>query len=177
MRLRSNTPGEPTTTHYQHAHEIDATTLHSARARRKARQASCNVSAASGETIVLGGLITKSTQEVHRKVPWLGDVPIVRNLFRFDSNIGKRTELVIILTPHVIRSSLDSDRIREIELARMSWCAADVYEIHGDVHAGGPYYDLEADTEIVYPDGAPPELPELVPLEPVGSATKPLKKP
>lgn len=139
--------------------------------------AQTTVSAASGETIVLGGLITKSTQEVHRKVPWLGDVPIVRNLFRFDSNIGKRTELVIILTPHVIRSSLDSDRIREIELARMSWCAADVYEIHGDVHAGGPYYDLEADTEIVYPDGAPPELPELVPLEPVGSATKPLKKP
>lgn len=129
--------------------------------------AQTTVSAASGETIVLGGLITKSTQDVHRQVPWLGDIPVVGNLFRFDSNIGKRTELVIILTPHVIRSSLDSDRLRELELARMSWCAADVYEIHGDVHVGNTYYDLEADTQIVYPDGQPDPMPELAPLSPV----------
>lgn len=129
--------------------------------------AQTTVSAASGETIVLGGLITKSTQEVHRKVPWLGDMPIVRNLFRFDSNYGKRTELVIILTPHVIRSPIDSDRIREIELARMSWCAADVYEIHGDVHMGSDYFDLNAETEIVYPDGAPETTPEYAPLIPL----------
>ena len=130
--------------------------------------AQTTVSAASGETIVLGGLISKSTQTVNRKVPWLGDIPLLGRLFRFDSNIGKRTELVIILTPHVIRSSYDSERIKELELARISWCAADVYEMHGDINLEHRFYDMDAETHVVYPNGAPPELPQLepAPLEP-----------
>lgn len=130
--------------------------------------AQTTVSAASGETIVLGGLISKSTQVVNRKVPWLGDIPLLGRLFRFDSNIGKRTELVIILTPHVIRSSYDSERIKELELARISWCAADVYEMHGDINLEHRFYDMDAETHVVYPSGAPPELPQLdaTPLEP-----------
>ncbi len=123
--------------------------------------AQTTVSAASGETIVLGGLISKSQQQVNRKVPWLGDLPLLGRLFRFDSDIGKRTELVIILTPHVIRSSYDNERIKELELARMSWCAADVYEVHGDINLDQRFYDLEATTHVVYPNGAPPELPAL----------------
>jgi len=123
--------------------------------------AQTTVSAASGETIVLGGLISKSQQQVNRKVPWLGDLPLLGRLFRFDSDIGKRTELVIILTPHVIRSSYDNERIKELELARMSWCAADVYEVHGDINMDHRFYDTEADTHVVYPNGAPPELPGL----------------
>ncbi|MBL8890884.1 MAG: hypothetical protein JNL67_12965 [Planctomycetaceae bacterium] len=123
--------------------------------------AQTTVSAASGETIVLGGLISKSQQQVNRKVPWLGDIPLLGRLFRFDSDIGKRTELVIILTPHVIRSSYDNERIKELELARMSWCAADVYDIHGDINLDQRFYDLEAETHVVYPNGAPPELPVL----------------
>ena len=123
--------------------------------------AQTTVSAASGETIVLGGLISKSQQQVNRKVPWLGDLPLLGRLFRFDSDIGKRTELVIILTPHVIRSSFDNERIKELELARISWCAADVYEVHGDINLEQRFYDTEATTHVVYPNGAPPELPSL----------------
>ena len=137
----------------------DGTIIRSPRIDTTTAQAT--VSAASGETIVLGGLITKSSQQINRKVPWLGDLPLVRNLFRFDSNIEKRTELVIILTPHVIRSSMDSDRIKEMELARMSWCAADVYQLHGDIDLGQEFYDIEAETQVIYPDGSPPELPLL----------------
>lgn len=127
--------------------------------------AQTTVSAASGETIVLGGLISKSSQQVNRKVPWLGDLPLLGRLFRFDSDIGKRTELVIILTPHVIRSSEDSQRLKEIELARISWCAADVYEMHGDVNIDHRFYEMDAETQIVYPAGAPPELPALEELD------------
>lgn len=123
--------------------------------------AQTTVSAASGETIVLGGLITKSSEQINRKVPWLGDIPILKNLFRYDSNSGRRTELIIILTPHVIRSSLDSDRIKELEIARMSWCAADVYEIHGDININREYFDMDAPTEVIYPDGPAPAIPQI----------------
>jgi hypothetical protein len=94
-------------------------------------QAQATVSAADGETIVLGGLITKANQKVERKVPYLADVPILGRLFRYDAAIAGKTELLIILTPYVIRNAADGERIKQLETARMSWCCADVHAIHG----------------------------------------------
>ncbi|MDX1970880.1 MAG: secretin N-terminal domain-containing protein, partial [Planctomycetaceae bacterium] len=42
------------------------------------------ISVPSGQTVVLGGLITSRTDEVHRKVPWLGDIPVLGYAFRYD---------------------------------------------------------------------------------------------
>src|SRR5262249_10883436 len=93
--------------------------------------ASTTVSANSGETIIIGGLITKSTNETGRRVPYLSDIPILGNAFRYDSMVSSRSELLIILTPHVIRNSADSDRIKREETAKMHWCAADVLDLQG----------------------------------------------
>ena len=117
--------------------------------------AQATVSAADGETIILGGLISRSTNTVHRQVPWLGNLPILKYLFSYDLNQTLRTELVIILTPHVVRSQYDMERLKQAEFARMSWCEADIFEIHGDVF---PRNDLcidltkQEDLEVVYPD-------------------------
>lgn len=111
---------------------VDGTIIRAPRIDTTTAQAT--VSAADGETIILGGLITKSNAEIHRKVPFLGDLPIVNRLFRFDSVVQKRTELLIILTPRVIRNSGDEELLKQTEFARMSWCAADVFDIHGDIH-------------------------------------------
>ena len=116
--------------------------------------AQATVSAADGETIILGGLITKSNQEIHRKVPYLGDLPLLRHLFRFDSVIERRTELLIILTPHVIRSAADMERLKQVETARMSWCAADVFDLHGEVLDNPEMSQLIAEEgpwEVIYP--------------------------
>ncbi|MBM4005619.1 MAG: hypothetical protein FJ295_20410 [Planctomycetes bacterium] len=120
--------------------------------------AQATVSAASGETIILGGLITKSTRNLQRKVPYLGDVPLLGNLFRYDSQAQRRTELLIILTPHVVRTPDDEQRLKQIELARMSWCAADIFDIHGDLGTGSALDAAPLDNgdyEIVYPDVDP----------------------
>jgi len=93
--------------------------------------AQATVSAASGETIILGGLITKQMATIERKVPRLGDIPVLGNLFRFDSQFVKRTELLIILTPYVIRDRNDELKLQQFEFAKMSWCLADVEQIHG----------------------------------------------
>ncbi|MBM4074646.1 MAG: hypothetical protein FJ267_03280, partial [Planctomycetes bacterium] len=45
--------------------------------RIEVTSAQATVSAADGETIVLGGLITEGTQQFHRQIPWLGDIPIL----------------------------------------------------------------------------------------------------
>ncbi len=46
--------------------------------------AQATVSAASGETIILGGLISRKTETIHRQVPWLGDIPVIKHLFSYD---------------------------------------------------------------------------------------------
>lgn len=130
----------------------DGTVIRSPRVDTTTAQAT--VSAADGETIVLGGLITKNTQTVSRSVPYLNRVPLLKNFFRYDGSQTRRTELMIILTPQVIRSAEDNARIRQIETARMNWCAADVFELHGDIDAieniSTDQLDA-ADPQVIYP--------------------------
>lgn len=95
-------------------------------------QASTTVSARSGQTVVLGGLITKSTAITSRRVPYLANVPVLGSLFRFDSELQRRTELLFIMTPYVVRKDEDVDWINQVESKRMSWCLADVANIYGD---------------------------------------------
>jgi hypothetical protein len=116
--------------------------------------AQTTISTASGETIVLGGLITKRRLTVNRRVPFLADVPVLGWMFRYDQFEAQRTELLIILTPHVVRDAADAERLRQIEAARMHWCAADVHEIHGDPAfcKRGDCPICAAQMPVVYPD-------------------------
>ncbi len=116
--------------------------------------AQTTVSVADGETVVLGGLITKRTSTTKRRVPWLADIPLLGNLFRYDSNSEKRTELLIILTPHIVLSPDDAEKIKQVEASRMHWCLGDVHEIHGptglwEMDGSGPGMSAP---EVIYPD-------------------------
>jgi len=116
--------------------------------------AQTTVSATDGQTIVIGGLITKRNEEIHRKVPLLGDIPILGRLFRFDSSMDLRTELLIVLTPRVVRSIEDAERIKMEEAAKMHWCLSDVHAIHGDIGVCDPANceQCDAETVVIYPD-------------------------
>jgi type II secretory pathway component GspD/PulD (secretin) len=120
--------------------------------------AQATVSAGDGETIILGGLITNSQREIHRKLPILGDIPVIKYLFRFDSLIEKRTELLIVLTPRVVRTPEDAERLKQVEMARMSWCAADVFDMHGDVFINDDMWHgthEEPPLEVIFPHENP----------------------
>jgi type II secretory pathway component GspD/PulD (secretin) len=121
--------------------------------------AQTTVAALSGQTIVLGGLITKASTTVHRRVPLLADIPVLGNLFRYDLEQGKKTELLIVMTPHIIKNEGDAERIKQIEAARIHWCLSDVIAIHGDPgirDRGGQWTDTE--TTVIYPDGVEGEV-------------------
>lgn len=64
-------------------------------------QASTLVRARSGELVMLGGLIQEETSDTNRRVPGLGDMPIVGNAFKSTYQSGKRKELVIFLAPTI----------------------------------------------------------------------------
>jgi type II secretory pathway component GspD/PulD (secretin) len=123
-------------------------------------EAQTTVSAVGGQTVVLSGLLTKRDEALHRRVPLLGDIPLVGALFRFDSSRQVRTELLIVLTPHVIRSRAESDRLKQVESSRINWCLSDVVDMHGPAGLRSRSDMLgAAEAEVVYPTIEPGEMP------------------
>jgi general secretion pathway protein D len=65
----------------------------------------------NNETVVIGGLIKDDLTVTERKVPILGDLPLLGYLFRYQSKQKGKTNLILFLTPHIIR---DSEALGEI---------------------------------------------------------------
>jgi general secretion pathway protein D len=66
------------------------------------RKIDSSVAIQDGETIALGGLITDSKTVTKGGIPFLQDVPLLGNLFRDTTNNHDRTELIVLITPHVV---------------------------------------------------------------------------
>lgn len=69
---------------------------------------STSVVVPDGQTIVLGGVFKNETSESMGKIPLLGDLPYVGALFRNKENKSEKTELLIFITPKLVRNSLTS---------------------------------------------------------------------
>ncbi len=77
------------------------------------RSAKTTVSVADGQTVIIGGLISDSIMKRDSKVPILGDIPFLGRLFRVDSDAREKVNLLVILTPHIIRNSEDLQIVSE----------------------------------------------------------------
>lgn len=67
------------------------------------RRASTTVELADGQSFAIAGLMRESIQDNVEKFPWLGDIPVLGNLFRSKSFQKNETELVIVVTPHLVK--------------------------------------------------------------------------
>jgi type IV pilus assembly protein PilQ len=67
------------------------------------RQIQTQVLVGDGQTVVLGGILETTKSYSAQKVPWLGDIPILGNLFKSTTNINNKTELLIFITPKILR--------------------------------------------------------------------------
>ncbi|MHC4350539.1 MAG: type II secretion system protein GspD [Planctomycetota bacterium] len=83
------------------------------------REATTTVTVRDGQTIVIGGLISDQYELRENKVPILGDIPLLGLLFRSEFEESTKTELLIVLTPHVITSPAEEARVREITEAEI----------------------------------------------------------
>jgi type II secretory pathway component GspD/PulD (secretin) len=68
------------------------------------------VSVQDGQTVVIGGLISTEDDERVTKIPWLGDIPYIGVAFKRTKKTRVRSELLIILTPHVINEPGDAEK-------------------------------------------------------------------
>jgi general secretion pathway protein D len=84
------------------------------------RQADTTVSVKDGETIVLGGIIRSTVTSTTRKVPLLGDIPILGKLFQSTDKQNVQTELMVFLTPRVVRDDGEARKLRDEHMKDLS---------------------------------------------------------
>mgnify|MGYP001310247074 FL=1 len=85
------------------------------------RQIQTTVMVETGETIVLGGLIDDDVQESEKKVPVLGNIPLVGRLFKSTSTSRTKRNLIVFLRPTIVR---DTDEIRSISSRKYNYFEA-----------------------------------------------------
>ncbi|MFQ5580641.1 MAG: secretin N-terminal domain-containing protein [Nitrospiria bacterium] len=76
------------------------------------RSANTTVVVHDGQSVVIGGLIRDNAVVTERKVPLLGDIPLLGWLFKVQSKRLEKTNLMIFLTPHIVEGQRDLDEIR-----------------------------------------------------------------
>ena len=84
------------------------------------RQASTTVAVKDGETIILGGIIRTTVTATVNKIPLLGDIPILGNIFRSTSHEKQKTELLVFLTPRIVTSDADARKLRQQQQGELS---------------------------------------------------------
>lgn len=85
------------------------------------RRINTSVLAAHGQTVALGGLMKDRRGVLERKVPLLGDIPLLGNLFKATENTRERTELLVLVTPTIITSADDAALITEELKKELKW--------------------------------------------------------
>ena len=87
-------------------------------------------------------------------------------LFRFDAVRDVRTELLIIMTPYIMKTEEQNEWLNARESERMSWCIADIVNIHGPVGlSGNPAFNMHS-SDVIFPDldpAAPGQTPATEP--------------
>jgi general secretion pathway protein D len=73
---------------------------------------------ADGQTVIIGGLIEADKAQTDTKIPILGDIPVLGNLFKHKLKSDTRTELLIFLTPHIVQNPIELAAITARESAK-----------------------------------------------------------
>ena len=116
---------------------------------------------ADGDTVVIGGLIGETESTTESKVPFFGDIPVLGWLFKSSSESVRRTNLIIMLTPHIVRTPMDleSETIYRRDdfahatesTAEVEQMAEDVREGHTDIHPTSLVQEHLLDHTLRYP--------------------------
>ena len=95
-------PGSPTTTPITSKRKLNTTTI-----------------VKNGQSIIIGGLVKNNNDVTTRKIPFLGDIPVLGNLFKHRDVTKDKTTLVIMLTPYIVKKPADLERLR-LTLAKLN---------------------------------------------------------
>jgi len=90
-------------------------------ARSDIRETDTIIRARSGDVVVIGGLMTTLSKQEESKVPVLGDIPLMGELFTNRSNREVKTELVIMLKPTLVTNDLWEQQLKRSRAQLDEW--------------------------------------------------------
>jgi len=96
------------------------------------RSAKTSVLVRNGDTVVMGGMMQDTFSVLESQIPLLGDIPLLGNLFKFKSVSRQKTNLLIFLTPHIIKQAEDISRVTKDQQKKMD---AFIEENRGEVES------------------------------------------
>ncbi|VCU68678.1 Type II secretion system protein D precursor [Pigmentiphaga humi] len=96
---------------YQEVSSVDESKSNSAGLITNKRAIESNVLVDDGQIIVIGGLIQDQVTGSVEKVPGLGDIPVLGNLFRYDNRKRTKTNLMVFLRPYVVRDGASQSNL------------------------------------------------------------------
>jgi len=94
------------------------------------REIKSSVAVQSGETIVLGGLINEQNDHKKSGIPFLHELPLIGPLFGNTTKTKRKTELVILITPRVVKSRLDASLVTDEFRRKLSGIYKETIEIN-----------------------------------------------
>jgi general secretion pathway protein D len=121
-----------------------------------------------GETNLLAGLIRDDERDVMSGIPGLSDIPVVGRLFAHSRRETQETDIVLTLTPHIVRVlDLSEEDLRPFRVGR-----------DGDVTGAGGIVPLPLPVDLPPPAGQQPAQPQQpAPQPPGGTGTTPIRPP
>lgn len=99
------------------------------------RNVETRLSLEDGSSVLLGGLISNTETQGDSRVPFLGDIPWLGQFFRSDSTSGTRTELMVLVSPYLIRDGADARELTEAFRKRL-----ELQQDDGELRRKSPLY-------------------------------------
>ena len=121
----------------QEVSNVESTTAASLTPTVSQRQIASSVAVASGQTVLLGGLITETQSRTRSGIPVLEELPGgLGNLFSTNDRSTTRTEIIVFIEPEIIRNSVDAAKVAEELRAKMRGSVDAEFQpgpsLHGD---------------------------------------------
>jgi len=115
------------------------------------RKVVTNAIVRNGQTVIVGGLMKNIAGTANTKVPFFGDIPIIGRLFQDEGKAQRKVDLVIYLTPFIVRKSKDLTKLRnflsELENVQKRYARF----IKNQLRKGDVGYDREPGTNMPRP--------------------------
>ncbi len=104
------------------------------------RRAETDVELRDGQSFVIAGLLDNVTQDTTAAIPFLSKVPIIGYLFKSKAERSERTELMVLITPRLVRA-LDPDEVPPLPTQPREFLPAPTTDIGGQLEGGGGTVD------------------------------------
>lgn len=104
------------------------------------RRITTSVSVRDGQSVALGGLMRERLSDTRTKIPLLGDVPLLGKLFTTKTTEARRTELLVMITPRVVRST-DASLVVTDDLVRRMKSIEDAFVLRTAIDPPAPAED------------------------------------